>query len=75
MPGDRQSLSERVRLGERRRQAMLFSALRGLTIDQIARILETSRRTVCRDQNVGSGREAGQARGQLRLRIPNCEGG
>ena len=49
MPGDRQSLSERVRLGERRRQAMLFSALRGLTIDQIARILEVSPRTICRD--------------------------
>jgi predicted DNA-binding protein (UPF0251 family) len=52
MPGDRQSLTERVRLAERRRQALYLVAVRGFTIDQVARILEVSSRTICRDLKV-----------------------
>jgi len=49
MPGDRPSVSERLRLAERRRQALHLHAVRRLTVGEIARVLQVSARTVNRD--------------------------
>jgi hypothetical protein len=49
MAGDKQSVSERIRLAERRRQALYLSAVRGLVTAEIATFLGVSERTVERD--------------------------
>jgi predicted DNA-binding protein (UPF0251 family) len=49
MPGDRMSASERLRLAERRRQALHLHSVRQLSIGEIAQVLQVSARTVNRD--------------------------
>jgi predicted DNA-binding protein (UPF0251 family) len=49
MAGDRQSTEERVRFAERRRQALYLASIRGLTVGQIAELLQCSPRTISRD--------------------------
>jgi len=49
MPGDRTSQSERLRLAERRRQALHLHAVRRLNVGEIAQVLQVSARTVNRD--------------------------
>ena len=49
MPGDRQSQTERVRLAERRRNALYLHGVRRLTVPEIAQVLKVSPRTVKRD--------------------------
>jgi len=61
MPGDKQSATERIRLAERRRQALYLHAVRRLTVAEIAQVLQVSARTVKRD--LRSARE--KARAQL----------
>jgi hypothetical protein len=47
--GDRQSATERLKLAERRRQALYLHAVRRLTVPEIAEVLRVSVRTVVRD--------------------------
>jgi predicted DNA-binding protein (UPF0251 family) len=61
MAGDRASTSERLRLAERRRQALHLHAVRRLTVAEIAQVLEVSERTVTRDLTAARA----QAREQL----------
>jgi len=49
MAGDSQSVTERKRLAQRRRRAFHLSAVRGLTVDEVAQLLKVSQRTVSRD--------------------------
>lgn len=49
MAGDRQSVTERIRLAERRRQVFYLSVVRGLTAPEIAEVARISPRTVERD--------------------------
>jgi hypothetical protein len=49
MAGDRASSSERLRIAERRRQALHLHGVRRLTVPEIAQVLAVSPRTVVRD--------------------------
>jgi len=49
MPGDRPSESERLRLAERRRQALHLHSVRRLTVGEISEVLQVSSRSVNRD--------------------------
>jgi predicted DNA-binding protein (UPF0251 family) len=69
MAGDRQSTSERVRLAERRRQALFLHAVRNLTVPEIAQVLEVSERTVTRDLKAARER----AREQLTRQAESAE--
>jgi len=49
VPGDRPSESERLRLAERRRQALYLHSVRRLTVGEISEVLQVSSRSVNRD--------------------------
>jgi hypothetical protein len=49
MAGDRQSAVERKRLAERRRRALYLTAVRGLTIAEVAQVTGVGERTAARD--------------------------
>lgn len=69
MPGDRQSITERLRIAERRRMVFHLHAVRGLSAAEIAQVVGVGKRTVERDLQAARQR----AMEELRQRAETAE--